>query len=236
LICRFKSIIQALCIRLDTGSQPIYQFHAQVVIDGKPAGEADAKAGLRSVVLRRDQDQWGRSFEFVVNGIPSLRKEADVIPFDSFPSRVATVQQRILQSAKRCQYEYDRLWAAVIYESQQFYDLCDELGLMVWQSSCSAISKPGIYGFKQQVERETEYQIERLRNHSSIVLWSGNNEIGDGDGSQLGWTRQPTSGSAPSLWQDYLTEFSGILARSAARLDPETPYWPSSPSADYDEV
>jgi beta-mannosidase len=218
------------------GSQPIYQFHAQVVIDGKPAGEADAKAGLRSVVLRRDQDQWGRSFEFVVNGIPVFAKGADVIPFDSFPSRVTTVQQRILQSAKDANMNMIRLWGGGYYESQQFYDLCDELGLMVWQEFMFSNQLPGTYDFKQQVEREAEYQIGRLRNHPSIVLWSGNNEMEmEMDRNLDGRDNLPPEVRL-RVWQDYLTEFSGILARTAARLDPETPYWPSSPSADYEDL
>jgi len=127
LICRFKSIIQAS----GTGwirSQPIYQFHAQVVIDGKPAGEADAQGRSALGRTEADQDQWGRSFEFVRECIPVFAKGADVIPFDSFPSRRSHGAATDFAVGKRCQYEYDpTLGAAGYYESQQFYDLCDEL-------------------------------------------------------------------------------------------------------------
>ena len=218
------------------GAQPIYQFHAELDADGKTADHADAKTGLRSVVLRRDRDQWGRSFEFVVNGIPVFAKGADVIPFDSFPSRVTTaLYRRILQSAKDSNMNMIRHWGGGYYESQEFYDMCDEMGLMVWQDMMFGNDwQPGTYDFKQQIEREAEYQIARLRNHPSIVLWSGNNEtelVRDWNGR----------GDLPvdvrlRLWEDYLTEFSGILARTAARLEPEIPYWPSSPSADYEDI
>jgi beta-mannosidase len=218
------------------GAQPIYQFHAQIAVDGKLADEADAKTGLRSILLRRERDQWGRSFEFIVNGIPVFAKGADVIPFDSFPSRVTTAQyERILQSAKDANMNMVRLWGGGYYETQQFYDLCDQLGLMVWQDFMFGNDwQPGTFAFKQQIEREAEYQIRRLRNHPSIALWSGNNE------TELAfhWSGRDDlpADVRIRMWQDYLTEFSGILARTAARLDPQTPYWPSSPSSGYEDV
>jgi beta-mannosidase len=218
------------------GSQPVYHFHAQIDVGGKPADEAEAKTGLRSVTLRREPDQWGRSFEFVVNGIPVFAKGADIIPFDSFPNRVTTSDyRRILQSAKDANMNMVRHWGGGYYESHEFYDICDELGLMVWQDMMFGNDwQPGTYGFKLQIEREAEYQIRRLRNHPSIVLWSGNNE------TELArdWNGRGNLSTDVRLrlWEDYLTEFSGILARTAARLDPETPYWPSSPSADYEDV
>ena len=218
------------------GAQPIYHFQVQVNVAGKKADTAEAKAGLRTIVLRRDLDKWGRSFEFDVNGIPVFAKGADVIPFDSFPSRVTTEQYRhILQSAKDANMNMIRHWGGGYYETQEFYDICDELGLMVWQDMMFGNDwQPGAYSFKQEIEREAEYQIRRLRNHPSIVLWSGNNE------TELLRDWNGNGSLSPALhehiWTDYLTEFSGILARTAARLDPETPYWPSSPSADYEDV
>jgi beta-mannosidase len=218
------------------GAQPIYHFQIDVNVAGKKADTAEAKAGLRTIVLRRDLDKWGRSFEFDVNGIPVFAKGADVIPFDSFPSRVTTEQYRhILQSAKDANMNMIRHWGGGYYETQEFYDICDELGLMVWQDMMFGNDwQPGAYSFKQEIEREAEYQIRRLRNHPSIVLWSGNNE------TELLRDWNGNGSLSPALhehiWTDYLTEFSGILARTAARLDPETPYWPSSPSADYEDV
>ena len=218
------------------GAQPIYQFHAKLTVGKSTADEADAKAGLRTIVLRRDVDQWGRSFEFVVNGIPVFAKGADVIPFDSFPSRVTTAQYRqILQSAKDANMNMVRNWGGGYYETQEYYDMCDELGLMVWQDFMFGNDwQPGTYAFKQDVEKEVEYQVKRLRNHPSIVLWSGNNETE----IAFQWKGKADYPADVRLrmWQDYLTVFSGIIARTVARLDPETPYWPSSPSADYEDT
>lgn len=218
------------------GAQPIYHFHVSVKEDGHELDSQDVKTGLRSVVLRRERDKWGRSFEFVVNGIPIFAKGADVIPFDSFPNRVTEEKYRhILQSAKDANMNMVRLWGGGYYETQEFYDLCDELGLMVWHDLMFGNNwQPGTYEFKQDIQKEAEYQMTRLRNHPSIVLWSGNNEtelLRDWNGN----------GQLPPevhehIWQDYLTEFSGVLATTAARVDPQTPYWPSSPSADYEEL
>jgi len=106
---------------------------------------------------------------------------------------------------------------------------------MVWQDFMFGNDwQPGTYAFKLNIEAEAEDQVRRLRNHPSIVLWSGNNETE----SAFSWGPRPGLPADVRLliWQDYLTEFSGILPRVVARLDPETPYWPSSPSADYEPL
>ena len=218
------------------GAQPIYHFQVSVKEDGYELDSREAKTGLRSVVLRRDLDKWGRSFEFVVNGIPVFAKGADVIPLDSFPNRVTTDKYRdILQSAKDANMNMVRLWGGGYYETDDFYNICDELGLMIWHDLMFGNNwQPGTYEFKQDIENEAEHEMTRLRNHPSIVLWSGNNE------TELlrewGGNGQLPPAVHERIWEDYLTEFSGILARTAAHVDPQTPYWPSSPSADYEEL
>ncbi len=218
------------------GEQPLYEFTAQVGAGGQVSDERQVKAGLRSVVLRRELDPWGRSFEFIVNGIPVFAKGADVIPFDSFPDRVTTADYRhILQSARDANMNMIRLWGGGYYGSDEFYALCDELGIMVWQDFMFGNDwQPGTFAFKQNIEAEAEDQVRRLRNHPSIVIWCGNNETEEA----FNWgDRQSLPADVRlQMWQDYLTEFSGILPSVVARLDAETPYWPSSPSADYETV
>ena len=218
------------------GDQPIYEFTARVGIGGKLSDERETKTGLRSIVLHRVLDKWGRSFEFVVNGIPVFAKGADVIPFDSFPNRVTTANyRRILVSARDANMNMIRHWGGGYYETDEFYTICDELGIMVWQDFMFGNDwQPGTYPFKQNIEAEAEDQVRRLRNHPSIVVWCGNNETEEalkwGDREKL------TLDVKYQMWQDYLTEFSGILNRVVARLAPDTPYWPSSPSADYEAL
>jgi beta-mannosidase len=218
------------------GDQPLYEFTAQVGAVGQPAVTRKVKAGLRSIVLHRQLDKWGRSFELIVNGIPVFAKGADVIPFDSFPNRVTTADyRRILESARDANMNMIRHWGGGYYETDEFYAICDELGIMVWQDFMFGNDwQPGTYDFKLNIEAEADDQVRRLRNHPSIVVWCGNNETE----SALGWNgRQSLPADVRyQMWQDYLTEFSGILPRVVARLDSETPYWPSSPSADYEAL
>jgi beta-mannosidase len=222
------------------GDQPLYEFTAQVSAgasaDGTMMDELKTKAGMRSIVLRRELDKWGRSFELVVNGIPVFAKGADVIPFDSFPNRVTTANyRRILESARDANMNMIRHWGGGYYETDEFYSICDELGIMVWQDFMFGNDwQPGTYAFKLNIEAEAEDQVRRLRNHPSIVVWCGNNET-EGAFNWNGRDALPADVRL-QMWQDYLTEFSGILPAVVARLDGETPYWPSSPSSDYEAV
>jgi len=221
------------------GAQSIYKWTAKLSVDGHDADAATTHTGLRSIVLRRDKDQWGRSFELVVNGIPVFAKGADVIPFDSFPSRVTTAQyRRILESARDANMNMIRHWGGGYYETDEFYQICDELGIMVWQDFMFGNDwQPGTYAFREQVAKEAEYQVTRLRNHPSIVVWCGNNETEEA----LQWERNSKIANALDtkgqvrIWQDYLLLFSSVIPRVVERLNPETPYWPSSPSGDYED-
>lgn len=220
------------------GKQSMYAFHTELKTGNQVQDEQTVRTGLRSIVLRREVDQWGRSFELDVNGIPVFAKGADVIPFDSFPTRVTTADyRRVLESAKAANMNMIRHWGGGYYETDEFYSLCDELGIMIWQDFMFGNEwQPGTYAFRENVAREAEYQIKRLRDHPSLVVWCGNNET---EGS-WDWHRdiisRLSSDAVKRMWQDYLTLFSGVLPRAVERLDPETPYWPSSPSADYEDV
>ncbi len=218
------------------GAQPLYTFTAQVKLQARLQDQQSVTTGLRSVVLRRDLDKWGRSFEFVVNGIPIFGKGADVIPFDSFPNRVTEENyRRILQSAKDANMNMIRLWGGGYYESEQFYQLCDQLGIMVWQDFMFGNDwQPGLYSWKLNVAAEIEDQVKRLRDHPSIVIWSGNNETEEA----LSWKdrSQLPADVRFQMWQDYVSTFSGVIPSVVERLDPQRPYWPSSPSSDYEET
>ncbi len=218
------------------GAQPIYKFNAQLKMGKQLQDETTAKTGLRSIVLRRELDQWGRSFEFLVNGIPVFGKGADVIPFDSFPTRVTTQQYRqVLQSAVDANMNMIRHWGGGYYETDEFYDICDELGIMIWQDFMFGNDwQPGAYNWKLNAAAEAADQLRRLRNHPSIVIWCGNNETE----VAFAWNDRDKLPADVrfQMWQDYVSTFSGILASAVNRLAPETPYWPSSPSSDYEDL
>ncbi len=217
------------------GAQALTTFRAFVRVGNTLVDERSARVGLRSVVLRREPDKWGRSFEFVVNGIPVFAKGANVIPFDSFPSRVTKEDyRRVLESAREAHMNMIRLWGGGYYETQEFYALCDQLGIMVWQDFMFGNDwQPGTYAQKRNVGREVRDQVRRLRNHPCIVLWCGNNETE----SAFDWAikRRTIDPEAQiQMWKDYLTLFYGVVGQTVRELDPEVPYWSSSPTSDFE--
>jgi beta-mannosidase len=224
------------------GEQSRYSFAASIRLNKKvEAAHAEVKTGLRSVELRRVADQWGKSFEFVVNGILVFGKGADVIPFDSFPNHVTPeIHRKILQAARDAHMNMVREWGGGYYESDDFFDICDELGIMVWQEFMFGGDMiPGDVSYQENVRQEAIDQIKRLRDHPSIVIWCGNNEV------ETGWhhwgdRQEFKEAIAPEIrdrvWQDYMVMFADILKSSVAEYGDPTPYWPSSPSANFEEV
>src|SRR5580700_8017824 len=223
------------------GAQNRYRFSAQVRIGRDIAAHSETKTGLRSVELRRVADQWGKSFEFVVNGISVFAKGADVIPFDSFPNRVTPeIHRGILQSARDAHMNMVREWGGGYYESDDFYDICDELGIMVWQEFMFGGDMiPGDVPFQENVRQEAIDQIERLRDHPSIVIWCGNNEIETGWhhwGDRQEFKESISAEARERVWQDYVIMFAGILKSAVREYGDPVPYTPSSPSADFEEA
>ena len=222
----------------DYGPQNRYQFVASVRA-GKNEDHIQVNTGLRSLELRRQPDQWGKSFEFVVNGIVIYAKGANVIPFDSFLPRVGREQHRtMLLAARAAHMNMLREWGGGAYESDDFFDLCDELGILVWQEFMfGGALTPGDTAFLENVRQEAIDNVKRFRNHPSVVIYCGNNEM------ETGWKhwgdRQSFKDSVPpdtreQLWQDYLLLFNDVLKSVVHDYAPDTPYWPSSPSANYE--
>lgn len=225
---------------LGYGAQNRYHFAASIKQRKETEAQADVKTGLRSVELRRVPDYWGKSFEFVINGIPVFAKGADVIPFDSFPPRVTRERHReILESARDAHMNMVREWGGGYYESDDFYDICDELGIMVWQEfSFGGDMVPGDLPFQQNVRQEAVEQIKRLRDHPSIVIWCGNNEVETGWfywGERQEFKESISANNRERVWQDYVIMFADILKSAVHQYADPIPYWPSSPSADFEE-
>jgi beta-mannosidase len=221
------------------GAQDMYTFKVRALEDGREIYAAQRTTGLRSVVLRRDKDAWGRSFAFVINGIPVFAKGADMIPFDSIPTRTTDAQMlHILQSAHDANMNMVRVWGGGYYMPDRFYEMTDRLGLMVWQDFMfgGAIT-PRDDGFFDNVRQEAVEQVKRLRDHPSIVLWCGNNEV------QTGWEtwadRQVfkatiSADQRESIVTGMVNLFSNVLRNVVTQYDGNVPYWASSPSTDYD--
>jgi beta-mannosidase len=221
------------------GAQDRYQFAAVVRTGRDIAANAALKTGLRSIELRREVTKTGKSFEFVVNGIPVFAKGADVIPFDSFPNRVTPeIHRQILEAARDAHMNMVREWGGGYYESDDFYDICDELGIMVWQEFMfGGDMVPGGADFQNSVKQEAIDQVTRLRDHPSIVLWCGNNEIETGWvhwGDRAIFKESVSAADREKVWTDYVVLFHGILAQVVAQYGNPVPYWGSSPSANFE--
>ena len=215
------------------GEQALYRVTTRLLVGGMVVDERTSRIGLRTLELRRQKDELGKSFEFVVNGVPVFAKGANWIPADSFLPRVTRERYAdLLGSARAAHMNMLRVWGGGIYESDDFYDLADEMGLLVWQDfhfSCSLY--PADAKFLANVEAEAEDAIRRLRNHASVALWNGNNEV-EAAWFQWGWKERYPAW----LWNDYKAIFHDLLPRAVARLDPTRAYWPSSPSANLEAL
>jgi beta-mannosidase len=223
------------------GAQSRYRFSASIRVGRDVAARAETKTGLRSVELRRVPDQWGKSFEFAVNGISVFAKGADVIPFDSFPNRVTPeIHRKILQAARDAHMNMVREWGGGYYESDDFYDICDELGIIVWQEFMfGGDMVPGDTAFQENVRQEAIDQIKRLRDHPSIVVWCGNNEVETGWhhwGDRQEFKESISAEARERVWQDYVILFGDVLRSTVAQYADPVPYMPSSPSANFEEV
>ncbi len=214
------------------GEQSLYTFNAKVKIANKFVDELTDRTGLRSLELRQAPDDHGTSFMFVVNGIPVFGKGGNWIPADSFPTRVTKEKyKQLLTSVRDANMNMIRVWGGGIYEDDYYYDLADELGILVWQDFMFACSMyPGDEEFLENVRAEAIDNVKRLRNHPSIILWCGNNEV-ETAWNHWGWRQRLPS----HIWDDYLKLFARLLPEVVAEYDPETPYWSSSPSSNFQE-
>jgi beta-mannosidase len=211
------------------GAQPLYTIDLKVTgRDGTVIGRWSKRIGLRRLVLDRHKDKAGETFQFIVNGRPIFAKGANWIPAHSFVAGLARDHySRDLTSAAEANMNMIRVWGGGIYESDDFYDLCDELGLMVWQDFMFACSiYPGDAAFRASVRTEARYQVRRLRHRACLALWCGNNEI-----AQLNTLDRSNKGDLlanPKLRRDYEAIFHHILPDEVAAHDGITAYRPSS--------
>ncbi|HEU4711028.1 MAG TPA: glycoside hydrolase family 2 protein [Pyrinomonadaceae bacterium] len=208
------------------GAQPLYTFRARSTVNGKLTDEATTRTGLRTLELRRERDNAGESFMFVINGVPVFAKGGNWIPSDSFPTRITTEKYRyMLESVRDSNMNMLRIWGGGIYETDEFYEMADELGILIWQDFMFACSMyPGDQPFLDNVRAEAIDNVKRLRNHPSIVIWAGNNEV-ETAWRNWGWRQQLPA----SIWDDYVKIFHGVLQEVCDAYDPSRPYWPSSP-------
>ena len=211
------------------GNPYLYNFNFQLISDGKIKDEKSVKKGIRKIKLIAKKDTIGESFYFELNGKPVFMKGANYIPQNNFQNKVTNQHyEKLLSDVVESNMNMLRVWGGGIYENDIFYDICDEKGILVWQDFMFACAMyPGSIEFLANVKEEAEQQIKRLRNHTSIALWCGNNENAEG-WRRWGWQAKRTKKEKEEIWNDYLAVFDTILPKSVAKLS-ETNYWETSP-------
>lgn len=209
------------------GEQPLYTVRINLIENGSSVDSIAKRIGMRTLTLTRNKDEWGESFSHCVNGVDFFAMGADYIPEDNVLSRVTPERTRkLLYDCKRANFNAVRVWGGGLYPSDEFYDACDELGLVVWQDMMFACANYPIDepGFEDNVTEEIIYNVRRLRHHASLGIWSGNNEmeefamVGDYDGDH----RTKVA---------YIRLYEHVIPHILKKEDPVTPYWPSSPSS-----
>jgi beta-mannosidase len=208
------------------GKQPLYMVAINLVSkEGTLLDNVTQRIGLRTLHLQRKADKWGESFQFAVNGVPFFAKGACWIPADTFaPHLKPEDYANLIQSAADANMNMLRVWGGGFYEDDIFYNLCDELGICVWQDFMFACATYPAFdsSFMDNVRAEAEDNVRRLRHHPSIALWCGNNEM------EQGWVGDEWNDRQMS-WADYGKIFDKLLPEITAALDPERDYWPCSP-------
>ncbi|NLX76871.1 MAG: glycoside hydrolase family 2 protein [Clostridiaceae bacterium] len=219
------------------GPQNLYRVVFTVKSDAGLLDKVEKNIGLRTLKLITAPDQWGESFHFEVNSVPFFAKGVNWIPADTFVTRITPeFYEKLLRDAAKAGMNMIRVWGGGIYESDIFYDLCDRLGLCVWQDFPFACSAYPAYDeeFMLNVEKEAEDNIRRIRHHACLALLCGNNEI-----EQIENCITESIDEGGMTWDEYGNLFDKLLPGVIKKHAPYISYWPSSPHtpgnrSDYD--
>lgn len=215
------------------GKQPLYRVTVRLA-----TGDTRTwRIGLRTMTVSREKDEWGEEFCHVVNGMKVFAMGADYIPEDNILARVTPERtRRLLEDCKAANFNAIRVWGGGYYPDDAFYDICDELGLLVWQDLMYACAFYDLTpDFERSIRVETQQNVARLRHHASLALICGNNEMEmfmAGANSALinhrTWEFVPTY---PHHITDYVKMFEYILPAIVKETAPQTYWWPASPSS-----
>jgi len=208
------------------GKQPLYKIKVELCVKNECVDIWEKRIGLRTLSISRQTDEYGEEFAHTVNGIKIFAMGADYIPQDNILSRINPQQTRtLLEQCVTANFNCIRVWGGGYYPEDEFYDICDELGLVVWQDFMFACA---VYRLTEEFEEnicaEITDNVRRLRHHASLGLWCGNNEmemfVNDG-----AW------GAKFGLKSDYVKMYEYLFPKILKKEDPQTFYWPASPSS-----
>ncbi len=204
--------------------QPLYTVRAELFLNGEKLCETAKKIGLRTIELNRERDEWGRNFQFKLNGVPVFAKGANYIPPEQFITEFdSKALKKLLNAVRFSNMNLLRIWGGGYYGSDEFYNLCDEMGILLWQDFQFACQAYPFFkeDFLENVKSEIEYNVKRLSHHASLALWCGNNEIEE---MHSGWLtfRSYIEWTEKFFWH--------ILEDEIRKYDVSTPFIPGSPT------
>ncbi len=215
------------------GKQHVYNYSFVLGLSNKKLDSIPLCFGLRNIEWVQEKDEKGKSFFMKLNGIPIFAKGANYIPEDNFLPRVSLAKtKQLIKNAKSANINMLRVWGGGTYGSDELYQLCNENGILIWQDFMFACAMyPGDSAFINSVNAEVYEQIIRLRNHPSLAIWCGNNEIDEG-WKNWGWQKQYKYSATDSanIAGNYHNLFEEKIKEVIQHLDPNRFYWPSSPS------
>lgn len=209
------------------GNQPLYNVEVKLLADGMEVHQRQLKTGLRIISVNHEKDQWGKSFEFEVNGVSLFAMGANYIPEDNLFARNSRSRtERLIKDCVEANFNMIRVWGGGIYPEDYLYELCDRYGLIVWQDFMFACSMYELNDeFKETVANEVRDNVKRLRHHASLGIWCGNNEV------EEAWEYWGDMPDNPKRKADYIKIFEYIIPEIVKEVDPQRFYWPSSPSS-----
>ncbi len=217
----------------EMGEQPLYDFEVVLKKDNRVLDSKKFKTGIRTFEMVDEPDSIGRAFYFKVNGVPMYAKGANYVPEEMIETWINVDNTlKLLQMAKDAHFNMLRVWGGGIYPSDDFFNICDSLGILVWQDFMYAGTMyPYDETFLENARIEAEEQVRRLASHPSLALWCGGNEISEGYYNwgwqqSLGWSEEDDK----TIKAGYDRLFEDILPQAVADFDGTRPYWPSSPS------
>jgi beta-mannosidase len=214
----------------ELGEPNLYTLVLSLRREGRLIDRRSLRWGIRELEWIRRRDAEGESFSFELNGVPVFMKGANLVPSDSFPARVSRDRlQSLAADAAAAHMNMLRVWGGGIYPRDLFYQLCDELGILVWQDFMFANALyPGDEAFLENVQAEAAGQIRRLRRHPCLAIWCGNNEIEEA-WLNWGWQALFTPEERARIQSRNHLLFHERIPGLIDELDPGRPYWPSSP-------
>lgn len=217
----------------ELGEQNMYTFNVKMLDDENIIEEKDIKMGIRTIEMVEEPDSIGTAFYFKVNGTPLYMKGANYIPEEMITSWMSREKTKKLleQCVGDAHMNMLRIWGGGIYPPDYFYEICDSLGILVWQDFMFAGSTyPYSDEYINNVRKEAEKQVIRYKNHPSLALWCGNNEISEG---YYNWGWQNSMGWSDEEYKEmkdgYDKLFEEMLDEVVKTNDKSRPYWPSSP-------